>query len=140
MRFGERAAEDGEVLAEDEYEPAVDHAVAGDDAIARRAVVGHAEVVVAVLDEHVPFLERVLVQQKFDALAGRQLALGVLRGDALFAAAEPGAGTLGFELLDDVVHGLVVPKLVLLPFPLAGEGWGEGSSHATSLTRRRERE
>mgnify|MGYP003290819990 CR=1 FL=1 len=42
------------------------------------------------LDEHVEFLERVLVEQKLDALAGGQLAAGVLRLDALLAAAEPG--------------------------------------------------
>src|SRR5260370_12340374 len=35
MRLGERAAEDGEVLAEDEDEAPVDRAVAGDDSVAR---------------------------------------------------------------------------------------------------------
>ena len=84
----ERAAEDGEVLAEDEDEPPVDHPVAGDDAVARRPVGLHAEVVAAVLDEHVPFLERAGVEQQLDALARGELALGVLRVDALLAAAE----------------------------------------------------
>ena len=69
MGLRERAAEDGEILAEDEHEAAVDHAVAGDDAVARRPVLLHAEVVAAVLDEHVPFLERAFVEQQVEALA-----------------------------------------------------------------------
>ena len=64
----------------------------------------HAEVGAAVLDEHVPFLERIGVEQQLDALARGELALGVLGVDALLAAAEPGAGALLFELFDDVVH------------------------------------
>ena len=42
----------------------------------------HAEFVRAVLDEHVEFLERALVEQELDALARRQLAALVLRVDA----------------------------------------------------------
>ena len=38
VRLGQRAAEDREVLAEDEDEPAVDRAVAGDDAVAEDVV------------------------------------------------------------------------------------------------------
>jgi hypothetical protein len=41
-----------------------------------------------VLDEHVELLERAAIEQKFDALARRQLAARVLRLDALFAPAE----------------------------------------------------
>jgi hypothetical protein len=76
--FGQRAAEHGEVLAEHEDQAAVDHAVAGHHAVARDLVVGHAEVHAAVLDEHVPFLERAFVEQQLEPLAGRQLALLVL--------------------------------------------------------------
>jgi hypothetical protein len=47
-------------------------------------------------DEHVELLEGALVQQDFDALARRQLALGMLRG-ALLAAAEPGRGAAVLE-------------------------------------------
>ncbi len=82
MGLGERAAEHGEVLAEDEDQPAVDGAVAGDDAVAGDLLLVHAEVRAAVLDEHVPFLEAALVEQQLDALAGGELALGVLRLDA----------------------------------------------------------
>src|SRR5206468_779653 len=82
----------------------VDHAVTGHDAVARRTVVLHAEVGATVLDEHVPLFEGVGVEQQLDALARGQLALAVLRFDALLAAAEPGLRALGLELLDDVVH------------------------------------
>ena len=51
----------------------------------------HAEIGAAVLDEHVELLERALVEQQLDALARGQLAAGVLRLDALLAAAELGA-------------------------------------------------
>jgi hypothetical protein len=43
---------------------------------------------------HVVFLERSLVEQHFEPLARRQLALGVLRVDALLPAAEPLPETL----------------------------------------------
>ena len=58
-----------------------------------------------VLDEHVPFLEGIRIEQQFDTFAGCQLALGVLAVDALLATAEAGHFTLFFELADDVVHG-----------------------------------
>ena len=64
----------------------------------------HAEFGRAVLDEHVEFLERALVEQQFDALPRGQLAAGVLRLDALFAAAELGAGAPFFEGVQDVFH------------------------------------
>ena len=64
----------------------------------------HAEFDRAVLDEHVELLERALVEQKLDALARGQLAAGVLRLDALLAAAELGAGAALFEGIQDVFH------------------------------------
>ncbi len=109
VRLGERAAEHGEVLAEDEDEAAVDRAVAGDDAVARDLLLRHAEVGAAVLDEHVPLLEGAGVEQEVDALARGQLAAGVLRLDALLAAAEPCLRPLLFELADDLLHD-VLPK------------------------------
>jgi hypothetical protein len=105
MGLAERAAEDGEVLAEDEHQAAVDHAVAGDNAVAADLVLVHAEVGTAVLDEHVPLLKRAFVEQQFQPLARGELALGVLRGNALGAAAQAGLGAHGLELLLDVMHG-----------------------------------
>ena len=65
----------------------------------------HAELDRAVLDEHVELLERALVEQQFDALARGQLAAGVLRLDALLAAAEFCARAALFEGFEDVLHG-----------------------------------
>jgi hypothetical protein len=107
VRFGQRAAEHGEVLAEHEHQAAVDHAVAGHHAVAGDLVVLHAEVGAAVLDEHVPLFEGAFVEQHLEALARGQLALGVLRVDALLAAAQAGRGALLLQLLQDVLHGVL---------------------------------
>ena len=100
----QRAAEHGEVLGEDEGLAAVDGAPAGDDAVAGHLVLLHAEFGRAVLDEHVELLERALVEQKLDALAGGQFAAGVLRLDALLAAAELGARAPFLKGVQDVLH------------------------------------
>jgi hypothetical protein len=87
MGARKRSPEDREILGEDEHHPAVDPAPAGDHAVAGDALLRHAELGDRVLDEHVELLERALVEQQVDALAGGQLALGVLAGDPLGAAA-----------------------------------------------------
>ncbi len=74
-------------------------------------VVLHAEVVGAVLDEHVELLEGVLVHEELDALARGQFAALVLRLDAPPAAAAARAVAPLFELVDDVLHCL--PRLRL---------------------------
>ena len=83
MGFGQGSAEDGEILAVHEYGAAVDGAVAGDHAIAGNGPLVHAEFGAPVLDEHVPFLEGLGVEQQLEALARRQLALLVLGLDAV---------------------------------------------------------
>ena len=88
--FGKCAAKHGEVLGEDEHHAAVDGAVAGDDTVTGHLLLGHAEVVAAVLLEHVPLFESTGVEQQLDALAGCQLALLVLCVDAPLTAAKPG--------------------------------------------------
>ncbi len=55
--------------------------------------------------EHVPFFEGAVVEQQFDALARRQLALGVLGVDAFLATAEAGLCALPVQLLNDFMHG-----------------------------------
>ena len=112
LRVGlrQRAAEHGKVLGEDEGLAAVDGAPAGDDAVAGHLVLLHAELGGAMLDEHVEFLERSLVEQQLDALARGQLAAGVLRLDALLAAAELGARAPFLEGVQDVLH-LLPPVL-----------------------------
>ena len=57
VRLRERPAEDGEVLRERVDRPAVDAALAGDDAVARDDLLVHAEVAAPVGDELVDFLE-----------------------------------------------------------------------------------
>ena len=102
--FRQRAAEHGEVLGEHEHGAAVDRAPAGDDAVAGDLLLLHAEVDGAVLDEHVELLERALVEQELDALAGGELAALVLRLDARRAAAQPGLLAALFQLVEDVLH------------------------------------
>ena len=112
--LGQRAAEHREVLAEDEYQAAVDHAVAGDHAVARHLVVLHAKVRAAVLHEHVPFFKGAVVQQQLNALAGSQLALFVLGVDALLAPAQAGKFALFLQLVQDVLHGRPSVKCCLV--------------------------
>ena len=104
VRLGERAAEHREVLTEHEHEPAVDGAVAGDHAVTGHAPLGHAEVDAAVLDEHVPFLERAGIEQHLDPLARSQPPLRVLRLDARRPPALPGRVALRLEGEDDLLH------------------------------------
>ena len=104
MRLRQRAAEHGEILAEDEHQPAVDGAIAGDDAVAGHLLLLHAEIVAAMLDEHVPFLEGIGVEQDFEPLARGQLALGVLRLDPALAAAGARRRAHFFQAFEDVAH------------------------------------
>jgi hypothetical protein len=65
-----------------------------DHAVAVGTVLHHPEVGVVVTDEFVDLLERVLVQQLRDALAGGLLALGPLVGDAALVARVGGGATV----------------------------------------------
>ena len=109
VRLRERAAEHGEVLGEQINRAAVDRAPAGDDAVAGDLGLLHAEVVGAVLDEHVELLERALVEQQFDALARGQFAALVLGLDARLAAAETGVLPPLLEFVENVFHGPFSP-------------------------------
>ena len=82
-----RAAQDGEVLAGQMDEPAVDGGRAGDDAVGGNFLAGHAEVDLAVLGEQADLLEAAGIDQGVDALAGGELALLLLLGQAVGAAA-----------------------------------------------------
>ena len=98
LDFGEGAAEDGEVLREDEDDAAVDAAVAGDEAVAGDALVVHAEVGSAVGYEFVGLFEGAFVEEEVDALAGGELAGFGFAGAALGASAFFGDGVAGGEL------------------------------------------
>ena len=81
--LGERPAEHGEILGEDEDQAPFDAAVTGNETVAIDLVLVHAEVVAAVGDELVGLLEGAFVEQKLDALAGRHFALFMLALAAL---------------------------------------------------------
>ena len=75
-------------------------AVPGDHAVAEDLLLLHAEVGAAVRHEAVELDERALVEQQVDALARGQLALLVLRGDALRAAAQQGGRAHALQALE----------------------------------------
>ena len=56
-------------------------------------------------EELIPLFEGAVVEQQLDALARRQLALGMLGVDALLAAALGRAAALFVQLVDDFMHG-----------------------------------
>ena len=87
MRLRERAAEDREVLREDEDAPSIDESVSGDDAVAGEYLLVETEVARTMNDVLVELLKSALVEKEVDALARGQLARGVLACDALAAAA-----------------------------------------------------
>ena len=99
-----RPGHDGEVVRGHGDEPAVDLAVAGDDAVGGRLLALHrplGEVRAAVDPELDPGAG---VDQEVEALAGGELVLRVLAGDPLLAAAEPRRRAPGLELLDERAH------------------------------------
>ena len=87
VAFAQAAAEHGEVLAEDEHQPAVDRPRAGYNAVARDLLRRHAEVDAIMLDIHVELLEARGIEQHVEPLARRQPALLMLRVDASLTAA-----------------------------------------------------
>jgi hypothetical protein len=107
MRLRQRAAEDGEILGEEENGAAVDGTPAGDDAVAGNLLLLHAEIGRAMLDEHVEFLEGAFVEEDLDALARGEFAAGVLGVDARLAAALARDLAPALEFLQHVLHGAV---------------------------------
>ena len=104
MGLAERAAEHREILREDEDRATVDRAPPSYDAVSRDFLPFHAEICRAVFDIHVELLERVRVEQEFDALAGRQLAAPVLGRDAPFAAARRRLRAAPVKVFDHVAQ------------------------------------
>ena len=109
MGFRQRAAEDGEILAEHIDLPAVDRAPAGDHPVAVKLLLLHPEVDATVGLEHVELFEAALVEQDFDPFAGGQLALGVLGVDAFLATAKARLGAAVLEFLQDILHESPLP-------------------------------
>src|SRR5262249_55488884 len=82
----EAAAEDREVLREDEDAAPLDEPVAGDHAVTGDLLLRHAEVGAAVRHELVDLDEAARVEEQLDALPRRQLSAPVLALDAVLAA------------------------------------------------------
>ena len=76
--LAERATEDRRVVAEHEHLPAPDRSPPCDDPVATDTPVAHVEVGGAMQREHVELGEGAGVEETVDALARRELALGVL--------------------------------------------------------------
>src|SRR3546814_14158480 len=102
-----RTAEDGEILAEDEDQSAVDRARPGHHPVAGYLRLFHAEVDAIVLDVHVEFLERAFVEQHLQPLARGQPALAVLRVDAFLTAAHAGRRPSRFPFGTFVEHSSI---------------------------------
>ena len=83
--------------------------IAGDEAVARRALLLHAEIRAAVGDELVELLEGAFIEQQRDALARRQLAGLVFALAALGASAFFGRGAASAQFfhlhLSDLFSG-----------------------------------
>ncbi len=122
--LAERAAEDGEVLAEDGHVAAVDRADTCDHRVAVRPLVLHAEGMRAMAHEFIELDERALVEQQVDALAGGHLAFGVL----LLDRGQTAGG-----------HGFVVAVLEVGEFACRGREVGAwfGVGHAVHSTGQR---
>ena len=99
----ERATKDGEVLREHVHEATIDAAIAGDEAVTRRALRFHAEIMGLMANKLVELFERAFVEQQVDAFARAELALLVLAFAALCSAALFGFGVELAQLLDAVV-------------------------------------
>ncbi len=98
MRLGQRAAENGKILGEDKNRAAIDSTPAGNDAIAGNlGLLVHAEIRAAMLHEHVEFLERAVIEQKFDPLTRCQLAALVLGIDPRLSATKTSLRAALFE-------------------------------------------
>src|SRR5207253_5699339 len=108
--LAQRAAEDGEVLREDEDLAAEDRPVTGDDRIAVRAPREHPEVGFAVPDVAVELHERTRVAQALHALPREQLPLRAVALDGALAAR---VQRLGAQLLEprELLLGGVVDAL-----------------------------
>ena len=100
MGFAQRPAEHREILGEHVHQPAVDAAVAGDDAVAGNHLLIESEIGGAVGDEAVELDEAALVEQQIEPLAGGELALLVLLRDARRSPALLREGLAVMELLE----------------------------------------
>lgn len=100
IRPTQTAAEDGEVLSENEHLAAVDEAVARHHAVTQYLLLLHAEVRAPMHDEAADFDEAGRVEQEIDTLAGRELSPVVLLLDSLETPSLQGARVHVVQALD----------------------------------------
>ncbi len=105
--LAERAAEDGEVLAEDADPAAVDGPEAGDHPVGVGTVLLEAHAVGPVAGQHVELLERAVVEQVVDPLAGGHLPLGVVLLDRVRRAGVAGLLAAFGQLREALGHRVV---------------------------------
>ena len=110
--LGEGAAEDREILGEDEHGAAVDAAGAGDDPVARDPLLRHPEVVALVDHEPVDLDERAGIEQQLEPLARGLLPRLVLAAHALLAAAQLRLGVPSAQLLEGFVGAHRRPSVI----------------------------
>src|SRR6202011_912917 len=104
VRLGKRTPKNGKILGIDEDRAAVDGTGAGDNTVARRVALIHAEVRRAMLDEHAGFLERTLVGEEFDSFPRGELSAPVLGVDALCSATAKGSRAALREAFETGFH------------------------------------
>lgn len=85
--FRKSPAKNREILRENEYQPAIDASVTGDETISVVFALRESEVVGAVGDEAIGFFKRAFIQQELDPLPRRHLPVLMLTFTALFPAA-----------------------------------------------------
>ena len=107
LHLRERPAEHREVLREHRDAPPADLAEARDQAVAEKALVGEPELRNVVRRQRAELLERALVQQQCQALAGGELAPRVLLLDPLPAPAQHRAPAHFAQRRQMVVPGVV---------------------------------
>ena len=100
----EGAAEDREVLGVQRHPAAVDLGEAGHHAVARVALLVHAEVAEMMGRQPAQFLECAGIEQRLDALARRQLAAFVLVVDTGLAAAQLRLGAHVAQFCQFILH------------------------------------
>ena len=105
MGFRQRSAKDSEILAEHIDHSTIDGAPTGDNAIARGALLLHAELGAAVRHEHIELFKAALIQQQLYAFTRCQLPLGMLGINALLPTAKACRRAPRLQFLQNIFHG-----------------------------------
>ncbi len=108
MHLARRTARDGEVLAREVDEAAIDGGASGHDAIGGKILVGHPEQRRAMTREQRQLLEAALIDETLDPFARGELARLMLLFSALLAAAKFDPRALFAQVGNHRIDGFVV--------------------------------